>query len=323
MSARDQVPKKRGRKATRSAAPVKASAKPKQRPLGATWWGHRWIEALEHTSRDVIARLGRGRAYARGGHVRDLHIESGVVTATVTDDELESYAVSLKLEAFDATIWDQVIAQMNQQALFVAQLLNGEMPREINRLFRACGKSLFPANPHDIDADCGCEDWSSPCKHVAATHYVLGEALDDDPFLLFELRGRSKEQVLAALSQLRSAGGNSSHQAVVIETSNGIALSELSAQNFEQAAAPLPAMEFRFEAPTVAGGLLRSLGKPNSWTINESPSDLLAPVLAQARDHAYACATGYALADVRVADAKHDLEKAIAGKQNKRRTQSQ
>ena len=37
-----------------------------------TWWGQRWIEALEHGSRDVVVRLGKGRAYARDGRVHDL-----------------------------------------------------------------------------------------------------------------------------------------------------------------------------------------------------------------------------------------------------------
>lgn len=288
MSHAKTAAKKRGAKADTT----RAATKPRAKPLGATWWGHRWIEALEHTSRDVVARLGRGRAYARGGHVHDLHIKPGIVTATVTDDELESYRVSLKLDVFDATIWRQVISQMNNQALFVAQLLNGEMPKEINRLFRACGKSLFPVNSHDIDSDCGCDDWSNPCKHVAATHYVLGEALDDDPFLLFELRGRSKEQVLAALSQLRSAGNGTPTQSAASEPRHGVALSELSGQCFEQAQ-PLPNMQFHFEMPASPGGLLRSLGQPASWTLNESPAELFAPVLAQAREYAYACATGY------------------------------
>lgn len=318
MSNSKSATNKRGNKTTTATGQLPAQ-KPAIKPLGATWWGHRWIEALEHTSRDVVARLGRGRAYARSGNVHELHIEPGVITATVTDDELENYAVSLKLEAFDTKTWNQVIAQMNQQALFVAQLLNGEMPKEINRLFRACGKSLFPANPHDIDADCGCEDWSSPCKHVAATHYVLGEALDDDPFLLFELRGRSKEQVLAALSQLRSAGSGTA-PAAAAEQNHGVALTELSAQNFEQDVQALPHMQFNFDMPAAPGGLLRSLGQPASWMISESPADLLSPVLAQAREHAYACATGFAAANLDAMSIAQDANQATPRKRHKNKS---
>ncbi|MGD9841408.1 MAG: hypothetical protein AB7F79_04540 [Steroidobacteraceae bacterium] len=252
--------------------------------VGQTWWGKRWIEALEHSSRDVVARLGKGRVYARDGHVHDLKIQSGKVITTVSDDELDSYLVSLQLEVFSASTWQQILRTMSGQAMFAAQLLNGEMPREIDRLFHNYGKSLFPTNLHDIDADCSCEDWSSPCKHVAATHYVLGEALDRDPFLLFELRGRSKEQLLSALSQLRS--GQSQLPPRMIETAaiahDGVALRELSSTNFEQMMVP-DLGGFNFDALPIAGALLRSLGKPASWTLTESPQELLAPIVAQAR----------------------------------------
>jgi len=272
-------------------AAVPNSSRPMTRPISATWWGHRWIAALEHTSRDVVARLGRGRAYARDGHVHDLHIKSGAVTALVSDDELENYSVTLKLDVFDAKTWEQIIQSMHQQAIYVAQLLNGEMPKEINTLFRACGKSLFPINSHDIDSDCGCEDWANPCKHVAATHYVLGEALDTDPFLLFELRGRTKEQVLAALSHLRSAGYVTVDKKPV-ELSASIALDELSTNNFEQGSGPLPVLHFDFDTPVAAGALLNSLGKPSSWQIDETPTALLLPALNRARELAIGIANG-------------------------------
>jgi uncharacterized Zn finger protein len=270
----------------------------KPKSLGTTWWGQRWIEALERSSRDVVARLGKGRAYARDGHVHGLKIFPGKVTATVTDDELDSYAVSLNLDVFDSNSWNQLLQAMSQQALFAAQLLNGEMPKDADRLFRSCGKGLFPANSHDIDADCGCDDWSSPCKHVAATHYVLGEALDHDPFLLFELRGRSKEQVLAGLNRLRAHSGNQDvgtaavSSELVSATLPAVALNSLRPQDFESGATPLPVMSFNFDSAPVSGTLLRSLGKPSSWLVHESPQDLFGPALLHARQLAVELATG-------------------------------
>ena len=51
----------------------------KVRKLGATWWGQRWIEALERFSRQYIIQLGRGRTYARAGRVHDLRFAPGEV----------------------------------------------------------------------------------------------------------------------------------------------------------------------------------------------------------------------------------------------------
>lgn len=275
----------------------KAPTAVRGKSMGNTWWGQRWIEALERSSRDVVARLGKGRAYARDGHVHGLKIGPGKVTATVTDDELDSYGVSLNLEAFNAAVWNQILQAMSQQALFAAQLLNGEMPRDVDRLFRSCGKSLFPANSHDIDADCSCDDWSSPCKHVAATHYVLGEALDRDPFLLFELRGRSKEQVLAGLNKLRAHRGQEPDAAdaaaeKISATVHAMPLDTLGVQQFEAGLMPVPSLSFNFDAMPAAGALLRSLGKPASWSVHETPQDLLGPALAHARQLACELATG-------------------------------
>ena len=92
-----------------------------------------------------------------------------------------------------------MIDALSGQALFAAQLLAGEMPQEIDAVFAAAGSSLFPSTEGELETECSCPDWANPCKHVAATHYILAEQLDEDPFLLFRLRGRTQEQVMAAL----------------------------------------------------------------------------------------------------------------------------
>jgi uncharacterized Zn finger protein len=46
-----------------------------------TWWGERFLEALEQFTDP--ARLGRGRSYARGDRVRELRLEKGKISAKV------------------------------------------------------------------------------------------------------------------------------------------------------------------------------------------------------------------------------------------------
>ena len=92
---------------------------------------------------------------------------------------------------------------MAREARFSAALLAGEMPQGVDAAFAAARASLFPSKADDLEATCTCPDWASPCKHVAAVHYMLGEAFDRDPFLLFELRGREKRQVIEALRAAR------------------------------------------------------------------------------------------------------------------------
>ena len=92
---------------------------------------------------------------------------------------------------------------MARRAVFLARLLAGEMPHEIGEAFAATGLSLFPATADDLETDCSCPDWENPCKHIAAVYYLLAEAFDGDPFLIFAWRGRTKEELLTGLRARR------------------------------------------------------------------------------------------------------------------------
>src|SRR5437588_12759165 len=93
---------------------------------------------------------------------------------------------------------------MASQAIFAAKLLAGEMPQDIEEAFSAVQISLFPLATTDLDTDCSCPDWANPCKHIAAVYYLLAERFDEDPFLIFKLRGRTKEQIIQVLREKRA-----------------------------------------------------------------------------------------------------------------------
>jgi uncharacterized Zn finger protein len=129
---------------------------------------------------------------------------------------------------------------------------------------------------------------------VAATHYVLGEALDKDPFLLFELRGRTKEQVLEALRAARGrrAGRRASTPkrdgtvAAVRQETPTVRLGRLTAARYDAWREPPPALHLALEPPAAPGALLRQLGAPPAWSEQASPADLLAPLVQGASERA-------------------------------------
>jgi len=249
----------------------------KVRKLGVTWWGRRWLDALEHFSRDYLNRLGRGRTYARTGRVHHLKVSPGKVTARVTGSGSTPYQVSLSMDAFSDAAWEAAIALMAQEARFAAELLSGQMPQDIDAVFAKHNRSLFPRKSHDLATDCSCPDWANPCKHVAAMHYVLGEAFDRDPFLLFELRGRTREQVLEALGRLRSetmvdaAGAGAPAGAAT-----SVEIAPDTAADYERIPTPLPAMQFNFDPPPSPAAILRAVPPPRGWTLEETPAEFFA-----------------------------------------------
>ena len=166
------------------------------------WWAQRWIEVLE--SFGWIRRLARARMYVREGNVKSLEFKGHKVIAKVQGTAPEPYKVTLSLDPFTEEQWGYVVESMAQQALFSAKLLSGEMPASIERVFTENGLSLFPFNKFDIHSRCSCPDPANPCKHIGAVYYLLGDRFSEDPFVLFQLRGRSKEQILTDLRQVRN-----------------------------------------------------------------------------------------------------------------------
>lgn len=178
-------------------------ARSKKGKFVQTWWADRWIKAL--TPLMDSARLSRGRSYARRGQVMEIQVKPGQVSSRVQGSRPKPYKVSIQLQPLSDGQWETVLDALAEQAIFAAQLLNGEMPPNVEEVFRAVKVPLFPDKRGDLKTDCSCPDWANPCKHIAAVYYLLGERFDQDPFLLFELRGRGKEAIIAALRERRAA----------------------------------------------------------------------------------------------------------------------
>jgi uncharacterized Zn finger protein len=253
----------------------------KLKQLGATWWGQRWIEALERVLGGDAGRLARGRTYGRAGRTHDFIVKSGKVQAKVTGSRAQPYKVEIALTQLADAAWTKAIGDMAGKAQFAAELLGGQMPKQIDEVFQSAGESLFPAERRHLKTSCTCPDWGDPCKHVAAVHYVLGEALDRDPFLLFELRGRTKDRVLSELRALRGEPTAPENAAPA-----GVSLGKVSREDYDRAPRALPVMSFTFDSPAKPGALLRQLGAPSSWHGDAAPVDALAPVVHRAAEHA-------------------------------------
>lgn len=167
--------------------------------IGQEWWGRQWVETVEHMGLD--GRLQRGKRYARNGSVQMLEISHGSVYAEVEGSQPRPYRTSINLKQLSDEQWQQALNALSEQAIYVAKLLAGEMPGDIERVFQNVGLSLFPRSQRDIDFVCSCPDWGDPCKHAAAVYYLVAEQLDSDPFILFHIRGRKRDAILKALRQ--------------------------------------------------------------------------------------------------------------------------
>jgi uncharacterized Zn finger protein len=170
-----------------------------------TWWGRRFIAALEQFTDE--SRLSRGRSYAHNGRILDYTLESGTVKARVRGSinpyfgvyKEPIYKTSITIKTISAADWKKVIHQIASRADLVTKLLLNEMPDTIEDAFASLDLHLLPYSQREFVTKCSCPDYANPCKHIAGVYYLLASALDKDPFVMFELRGLSRDDLHAEL----------------------------------------------------------------------------------------------------------------------------
>jgi len=172
------------------------------------WWVEQWMELIN--SYRYKKRLERAWTYAREGNVLSIRFEGRRVHARVQGTEKDPYKVKLWLDVLQDEDWGYVLEALNQKARWSAQLLAGVMPQDIERAFAASGKRLFPFKLQEVRSECSCPDKANPCKHISAVYYLMGDRFSEDPFVLFQLRGRTRTQLLADLAQRRREGASES-----------------------------------------------------------------------------------------------------------------
>jgi uncharacterized Zn finger protein len=257
-------------------------AKSKRGDFVKNWWASRWLQVLEGLI--DAGRLRRGQRYARQGQVLSVEETKTGIKAKVQGSQRTPYRVTINLAHLNAGQWQQVIDALAEQAIFSAQLLAGEMPQEIETAFEAAGASLFPTRKEELETKCTCPDPAIPCKHVAAVHHLLGEQFDEDPFLLFRLRGRSPEQILAALRKRRAAGEAGRESDGETETEPEVLPLAAGLNRFWELGEPLDHFKSSIKPPVTPLPVLRRLGQPTF--LNDDIIELLGPVYQGITDEA-------------------------------------
>lgn len=171
-----------------------------------TWWGQRFIAALEDFTDS--GRLQRGRSYSTDNRIKQWLLKEGKVEAKLRGNinpyfgvyKEPTYKISVQMTHLSAAQWQKIIQKLTQRASFIARLLLNEIPENIENVFADLGVHLLPNDYRDFKVACDCPDYEVPCKHIAGVCYRLAGQLDQDPFLLFEMRGLAPEKLLQELA---------------------------------------------------------------------------------------------------------------------------
>ena len=252
-----------------------AKAKSGRGAVAETWWSQRFISVLEGFG--LGTKLTRGKSYARSGQVLDISVRSGEVVSQVQGSRIQPYSVVLEIGIVPASQWAKIERALAEDASLLADLQAGQLPIEIESVFSRCGLTLFPTM-REFESDCSCPDWSSPCKHVAATCYVLADRFDVDPFELLAWRGRTKAELLRRIDVVRDEVAWAQTSDPVGGESGDLPLDELT-ESFWLSPEPLPEPLHKVAGAQEAT-LLDQLGPIGTTIGGQDLTELLGPAYA-------------------------------------------
>ncbi|MGW5772849.1 SWIM zinc finger family protein [Streptomyces longwoodensis] len=199
-----------------------------------TWWGRAWLAALEDGALDN-AQVRAGRRLARAGAVGAVSVRPGRVTAVVRDRDGTGQRADVLLTQLSEGQWDRLLDLAVERSGDVAALLDGEMPPRLVEDAATAGIDLLPGLG-ELEASCGCGAWDH-CGHTAALCYQVAQLLDEDPFVLLLLRGRSPRAVLDDLQARGTAAAAPPEPAAARPRRDGVDAT----QAYAAAPPPLPA----------------------------------------------------------------------------------
>jgi len=164
-----------------------------------TEWGKQWIQSNLQIGRPF--RMQRGIQYVKDERrIENLSISTGQIFATVQGTAPTPYRVKINFEPILQDGWKIILKELTKKTVNLIELLEGLLPEDIITIFNENGYSLFPNASKGLNATCSCPDTAIPCKHIAAVILYIARVLDYNPFLLLELRGKSKSEILNELS---------------------------------------------------------------------------------------------------------------------------
>ncbi|VVJ22100.1 SWF/SNF family helicase [Amycolatopsis camponoti] len=153
------------------------------------WWPTRFIRALTAIG-VLLPAPGQGR-------VVSMEVGAGRVDAEVHDGRPRQ--VRIGLTAFGKADWAAITHALAAKASLTVLLLRGELPRDVEQIFKAVRLPLFPSSAREVSLDCTCPAVEVPCGHLNAVFTALVARVDDDPFTVLALRGRTREALLEEL----------------------------------------------------------------------------------------------------------------------------
>jgi uncharacterized Zn finger protein len=186
-----------------------------------TWWGKAWVRGTEESAFNETD-LRKARALSRSGIIGGITVRTGLFVASVPDGD-GLFTASVALPVLEPAASTALVEVIGAQAGRIGSLLAGELPHSLVEHAEEAGVELLPFGT-ELDASCTCDAWLDPCVHALAVMYQVTWLIEADPFVLLQLRGLPRDQLLAELHELGGVGEADDRADPALETAVDAAL---------------------------------------------------------------------------------------------------
>lgn len=170
----------------------------RQQLLGEAWWTSKFLNMMR-PGKDT-SQLVKGRRLAERGQVMVTGIYAGGADAIVLGAVGGSHRVSVWVNDLGDD-WEVVFRIFAGNHLLFTRLLAGDYSERLNSLLEEADIGIIPSSLEDLDYRCTCESEHHTCSHIVATYMALGTHVNDDPMVMFLLRGKTREEILSGVAE--------------------------------------------------------------------------------------------------------------------------
>ena len=170
------------------------------RARSSTWWGRAFVRSFEELTVEP-AELSAARSLARSRRLGAIVVLQAMSSVVVDPEGKGPLMAQVRVDRLDGEGWTTLAREAARESGFAAALEAGELPADLVEHADEAGVELLP-EPSDLTT--ACDSWTQPCVHALALLYQLAWHIDDDPYVLLLLRGRTRESLLAEVGALTS-----------------------------------------------------------------------------------------------------------------------
>ncbi len=215
---------------------------------------------LPFASKGIDSFSEEAQQLLRKRKILDFYILPGKVTAKIQDENTKMHLLEVRLQEIENEKWTALTKKLAHKAIFTSYLLNGEISEEICGILEEL--EIFPASASQYQLFYDYQETNELNLNLTCLLIKLSEKIQEDPFSLFLLRGKGKDEILLEIKRQREflfRGKRMEEDKKTIQHSRSLDLDSKQIENFWKHGSELLNLSYSLRADDLPAAILKRL----------------------------------------------------------------